>query len=148
MTNSQSSRASSIAADTLIFLSGLAVVISELLKFARVPAVVNQMTAAGFSGAKILLVATLGFSSAILFLLPRTRSIGVLLLSSFLGGAICLHVQRDEYTKALAPALLLTLAWIGTFLRHRQMLLSLDWDRGSRTYSNNETRALERDDIG
>lgn len=148
MTNSQKSRAGSIAANILIFLPGLAVMMSELLKFARVPAVVNQMAAAGFSGGKILLVATLGFSSAVLFLLPRTRSIGVLLLSSFLGGAICLHVQRDEYAKTLAPAFLLTLTWIGTFLRHRQMLWSLDWDRCSRTYSVNETRALARNDIG
>ena len=124
MTNSENSRARSIAENILIFLPGLAVVMSELLKFARVPAVVNQMAAAGFSGSKILLVATLGFSSAVLFLLPRSRSIGVLLLSSFLGGAICLHVQRNEYTKALAPAILLTLAWIGTFLRYPAALWS------------------------
>jgi hypothetical protein len=124
MTNSQSSRVVAIVANILIFLPGVAVVISELLKFARVPAVVNQMAAAGFSGAKILLVATLGFSSAVLFLLPRTRSIGILLLSSFLGGAICLHVQRSEYTKAIAPAILLTLAWIGTFLRYPEALWS------------------------
>lgn len=124
MTNSQNSRVRLIAANIQILLPGLAVVISELLKFARVPAVVNQMAAAGFSGGKIFLVATLGFSSAVLFLYPRTRSIGVLLLSSFLGGAICVHVQRNEYTKAIAPALLLTLAWIGTFLRYPAALWS------------------------
>jgi len=86
---------------------------------------VEQMAAAGFPDGKIFLVASLGFSSAVLFLYPRTRSIGVLLLSSFLGGAICVHVQRDEYAKALAPALLLALTWIGTFLRYPEMLWSV-----------------------
>jgi hypothetical protein len=72
----------------------------------------------------LTLVGGLGFTSALLFLFPRTRSIGLLLLSSFLGGAICLHVQRSEYAKALGPAMLPCMAWIGTSLRHPQMLWS------------------------
>ena len=114
-----------IAGNILIVLPGLAVALSELMKFARVPAIVNQMAAAGFLGTKIMLVAGPGLSSTLLFLYPRTRSIGILLLSAFLGGAICLHVQRGEYDKALAPLLLLALAWIGATIRHPQVLWSL-----------------------
>jgi len=138
-----------IAASILIFLPGLAVVMSELMKFARVPAIVNQMAAAGFSGNKILLVAGLGLSSAVLFLYSRTRSIGVLLLSSFLGGAICLHVQKGEYGNALAPSMLLAFAWIGTYLRHPQMLWSLDREEhGSALHSKGSARNLAPGNIG
>ena len=117
-------RARSIVGTILIFLPGLAVVSSEMLKFLHVPAVVQKMAEAGFPGGKLTLVASLGLTSALLFLYPRTRSIGVLLLSSFLGGAICLHVQRGEYANVFGPSLLLALAWAGTWLRHPVMLWS------------------------
>ena len=119
-------RARRIAGSILIFLPGLAVIVSSILKFAGVPGVVHQMTAAGFSDGKLTLVAALEISSAVLFLYPRTRSFGVLILSSFLGGAICTHVQMGEYTKGIGPSMLLTLAWVGTWLRHPQALWSLD----------------------
>jgi hypothetical protein len=119
------SRSRRIAGNILIVLSGSIVTMSELMKFAQVPTIVNYMAAAGFRGNKITLVAGLGLSSALLFLYPRTRSIGVLLLSAFLGGAICLHVQRSEYGEALGPAILLVLAWIGGAIRHPQVLWSL-----------------------
>jgi hypothetical protein len=119
------SRSRRIAGNTLIILSGLVVAMSELMKFARVPMLVNYMAAAGFRGNKILLVAGLGLSSALLFLYSRTRSIGILLLSAFLGGAICLHVQRGEYSEADGPAMLLGLAWIGAAIRHSEVLWSL-----------------------
>src|SRR5436853_138457 len=35
-------------------------------------------------------------ATAVLLLLPRTASLGVLLASSFWGGAICLHMTRGE----------------------------------------------------
>lgn len=110
----------------LIFLPGLVVAVSSIVKFAGVPGVVQSMTADGFSGGKLTLVATLEIFSAALFLFPRTRSFGVLLMSSFLGGAICTHVQMGEYAKGIGPSILLILAWIGTWLRHPQALWTPD----------------------
>ena len=120
-----------IAGNILIFLPGLVVTMSSIEKFAGMTAVVHNMAAEGFANGKLTLVASLEILSAALFLFPRTRSLGVLLLSSFLGGAICTHVQMGEYAKAIAPSLLLTLAWAGTWLRHPQAL----WipDRGRPT---------------
>lgn len=117
-------RVRSMVGNILIFLPGLGVAISSILKFVGVPAVAHQMVAMGFTGARYTLVATLEILSAILFLYPRTRSFGVLLFSAFLGGAICAHVQMGELPKAIGPALFLTLAWTGTWLRHPQMLWS------------------------
>lgn len=125
MTNGpQDNRSRSIAGNVLIFLPGLALAIFSVLKFAGVPGIAHQMIAMGFTGARYTLVATLEICSAVLFLYPRTRSIGLLFLSAFLGGAICAHVQMGEVPKGIGPAFLLTLAWIGSWLRHPQMLWS------------------------
>ncbi len=115
-----------IVGNMLIVLLGLLLASSAIVKFARVPGVVTQMAGLGFSGGKLTLVATLELFSAALFLYPRTRSLGLLVLSSFMGGVICTHVQYGEYAKALAPSVLLALAWIGTWLRHPQVLWSSD----------------------
>ncbi len=119
MTDSlQNDRAQSIVGNLLVFLPGLAVAMSSILKFAGVPGVAHQMAVMGFTGGRYMLVATLEILSAILFLYPGTRSFGLLLLSAFLGGAICSHVQIGEVSKGIGPAILLALAWTGSWLRH------------------------------
>ena len=118
------SRARRIAGSVLIVLLGLVLASSAIVKFAHVPGVVTTMAASGFANGKLTLVATLELLSAALFLLPRTRSVGLLMLSAFLGGAICTHVQLGEYSKVGGPSFLLFLVWIGTWLRHPQALWS------------------------
>jgi len=53
--------------------------------------------------------------SAILLLVPRTASLGVLLTSGFWGGAICLHLSKGEPFVVQSVFLLLT--WVGAHLR-------------------------------
>ena len=53
--------------------------------------------------------------SAILLLVPRTASLGVLLTSGFWGGAICLHMSKGEPFVVQSVFLLLT--WVGAHLR-------------------------------
>ena len=53
--------------------------------------------------------------SAILLLVPRTASLGVLLTSGFWGGAICLHMSKGEPFVLQSVFLLLT--WVGAYLR-------------------------------
>jgi hypothetical protein len=53
--------------------------------------------------------------SAILLLVPRTSSLGVLLTSSFWGGAICLHMSHGELF--VLQSVLLLLTWVGAYLR-------------------------------
>jgi hypothetical protein len=53
--------------------------------------------------------------SALLLLIPRTAALGVLLVSSFWGGAICIHMAHgDPY---FVQAGLLVLSWAGAYLR-------------------------------
>jgi DoxX-like family len=53
--------------------------------------------------------------SAILLLVPRTASLGVLLTSGFWGGAICLHMSKGE--PFVLQSVFLLLNWMGAFLR-------------------------------
>jgi hypothetical protein len=54
--------------------------------------------------------------TAILLLIPRTSSVGILLTSSFWGGAICIHMSHAEPYGL--QALLLVLSWVGAYLRN------------------------------
>jgi hypothetical protein len=114
-----------LAGTLLVILPGIALTFSSVLKFAGIPAVTAQMAEIGFAGGKLLFIAALEIVSAALFLWPRTRSIGLLLVASYLGGAICAHVQSGEFAKAVSPAALLGLAFLGVWLRHPEMLWSL-----------------------
>jgi hypothetical protein len=59
--------------------------------------------------------------TALLLLIPRT-SLGILLASSFWGGAICIHMAHGE--RYFFQATLLVLLWIGAYLRNPATLSS------------------------
>ena len=124
--NFPTNRIRRIAGNALIFLSGFGLLAAAGTKFAHLPPVVAQLTSAGFGGEKITLVASLELWCALLFLFAPTRSIGLLLVSAFLGGAIATHVQGGEYFGAMSPAIFMSLCWLGTWLRHPEMLWSLN----------------------
>ena len=59
-------------------------------------------------------------TSAILFLLPKTNKIGTLLLSSYMGGAIIIHMTNAE--SIIMPSVVLVLVWIVGYLRNPDLL--------------------------
>jgi len=62
--------------------------------------------------------------SAILYLIPRTSSLGVLLLSAHMGGAIVTHMSNSE--PFIFQAVILLLVWVGNYLRNPEMLSSFN----------------------
>lgn len=70
----------------------------------------------------LLLIGIGELVSAVLFLIPRTNSLGLLLLSAYLGGAIVTHMQHGE--PYLIPAALLLVVWLTGYLRHPEVLQS------------------------
>ena len=117
------------AGNILIFLGGLMLVASAATKFAHITPVVNQLAAIGFGGSRLMIIATLELCSAVLFLVPRTRSIGLLLISSYMGGAIAAHLGHGE--PVYQPAFVLALLWIGAYLGHPEILWSLKLSTGT-----------------
>jgi len=72
----------------MIYLLGAVLVGSAVAKFAQIPKVVSQMNAAGFDSPRLMLIVMLEADGAILFMMPRTQVLGLLLVSAYLGGAI------------------------------------------------------------
>ena len=62
-------------------------------------------------------------TSAILFMFPKTGPLGLLLLSSYLGGAIATHLQHEQ--SVLFPAAIEALVWIAAAIRFPQLSIKL-----------------------
>ena len=60
------------------------------------------------------------FVSALLFLMPKTNKIGTLLLSSYMGGAIILHMTTAQ--SIVMPSVVLILVWVVGYLRNPNLL--------------------------
>ena len=80
-------------------------------------------------------------ASAVLLLIPRTSSLGLLLGSAFWGGAICLHMSKGEEPFALQSVLLL-LTWVGAYLRVPGALASFAGCSLTERPNANPTKAL------
>ena len=109
------SKVCNIVTNILIFLPGIVLLGSSLAKFAHVPKVVARMAALGFDGPRLMIIAVLELASAALFLLPKTRPFGLLLVSAYLGGAISAHLGHGQ--PPVPPAVFLALIWMGTWLK-------------------------------
>ncbi len=59
-------------------------------------------------------------TSALLFLIPKTNKLGTILLSSYMGGAIIIHMTGG--TSILMPAVILILVWITGIIRNPELL--------------------------
>jgi hypothetical protein len=67
-------------------------------------------------GEQMQLIGAGAFLTALLLLMPRTSSLGLLLTSAFWGGAICIHMAHGE--PYVFQALMLVLTWVGAYLRN------------------------------
>ncbi|MBY0229119.1 MAG: DoxX family protein [Gemmataceae bacterium] len=102
----------------LSLLLGLVFLMSAMTKFFA-PGMVAEQMPAGI--APWLTIIGLGeLASALLFLVPLTAPLGTLLLSSYMGGAIIVHMTRqgDKPEESFIPqAVILVLIWIAGLLR-------------------------------
>jgi len=110
-----------IAAWILTGLITLLFVSSATFKFLAAPEVVVLFEKWGLRD-QLILIGAGELVSVLLFLIPRTNSLGVLLLSAYMGGAIVTHMQNGE--PYYGQAVLLLLIWIAGYLRHPELLQS------------------------
>lgn len=99
---------------------------SAFMKLSGAEEMVENFEAFGLADMRIV-IGIGEIVSAILFLIPRTSSLGVLLLSSYMGGAIVTHMSQDE--PYVFPSVVLILVWLGQFLRHPELLISFGWPK-------------------
>jgi hypothetical protein len=73
-------------------------------------------------GEHVRLIGAGALVAALLLLIPRTSSLGILLTSAFWGGVICIHMAHGE--PYLFQAVMLVLLWVGAYLRNPATLSS------------------------
>lgn len=56
----------------------------------------------------------------VLYLVPKTRYLGGLLMLAYLGGAVATHVHADD-GKLFVPVLVGIIGWLGLYLRDRKL---------------------------
>src|SRR5262252_9847021 len=112
----------------------LVLVASSLLKFAHPGAVLTYLSSMGFEDMDVYLIAVIELATALLLLFPRTRALGLLRASAYLGGAVAAHLAIHRFTTndpfvafmamhthigTLEPGVLLGAMWFGTWLSQR-----------------------------
>jgi hypothetical protein len=73
-------------------------------------------------GSRIPLLGTGEMITVLLLLIPMTSSLGVLVMSGFWGGVICIHMANGQ--DFFFPSVMLALTWVGGFLRDVRTLWS------------------------
>lgn len=100
---------------------GIAILLTALFTHSAIgklflhPEMMTQMKLADWR----IIIAIGELISVWLFLFPRTNIYGVLLLSSYMGGAIILHMTSQ--TDIVFPSIILILVWIVGFLRNPRL---------------------------
>ena len=118
MTTTKISKASNITAWAIAGLLTALFLFSAYGKFAQ-PEMLNKMNL----GYWRVIIAIGEIVSALLFLFPKTNLYGTLLLSSYMGGAIIIHMTNGMSIGM--PSAVLILVWVVGFLRNPYFLSGL-----------------------
>jgi hypothetical protein len=120
---SEPSKNRKIASWVVSALVGLAMVASSMGKFSGGEQIL-EMFEKMHLGSYRMLIGVIELGSAILFLVPRTSSLGTFLITGYFGGAIVAHLSLGEPDKLMPAIILGLLAWTGNFLRNPTMFQS------------------------
>lgn len=85
--------------------------------------VVEGTLALGYAEHHIIIVGILALISAVLYAIPKTSFLGVVLLTGFWGGAIASNLRMDHplFSHILFPVYLAVLAWGALYLTNERI---------------------------
>ncbi|HJV37871.1 MAG TPA: DoxX family protein [Geothrix sp.] len=90
-------------------------------------AVAEIVTAYGFPESAIVPIVIAECVLVVLYLVPRTSVLAVILMTGYLGGAVAAHLRIADAARAMIPLAVATFAWGGLYARNARLreLLSL-----------------------
>ena len=101
-------------------LSALAViflVFDAVIKLMRVPQVLQATAQLGYPESSIPVMAVLLLGSTFIYVVPRTRVLGAVLLTGYLGGAVATHLRvGNPLFEMTFPVMLGAIVWTGIVL--------------------------------
>ena len=90
---------------------------------AQAPVVDMLVNHLGFAASSIAAIGAVELLSALLFIVPATGPIGAVLLTGYLGGAVCSHVRVGD--PFVSPLVIGALVWVGLVLRDPRVLKAI-----------------------
>lgn len=117
--NIMTQKAIKITGWTLTIILGLLFAMSAFMKLTLHETAVAQASSFGIDGTTYQFIGVIEITSLILFIIPRTSVIGMMLLVAYLGGAIVTHLQHQQPI-AMAVIIQVTL-WITAFVRFPEL---------------------------
>lgn len=120
--NSQSTNISKARLWTSRVMAGLVILFmlfDSVFKFFPNKEVIDGTLELGYAMHHLPILGILGFSSIVLYTIPRTSIFGAVLLTGYFGGAIATHIRMDNplFSHTLFPVYLAILAWGALWLR-------------------------------
>jgi hypothetical protein len=106
-------------------LSALAVIFLTFdgsIKLMKLPMVLAASAELGFPPATIIVMGTLLLACTLLYVVPRTRIVGAVLLTGYLGGAVAAQLRVGHpMFETFFPVIVGSVAWAGLFARDRRV---------------------------
>ena len=99
--------------------------VSGVPKFFDFPGKNEMMDKMGIPLSLLPAIAVLEIAVTVIYLLPRTSFLGAILMTGYLGGAICTHLRVGD--PWFFPIIIGVLAWLGLALR-QPLIFSLSKD--------------------
>jgi hypothetical protein len=100
-------------------LVSLLFVMSSLMKFRGGTEVTEGMAHLGLPASLVVPLAILEMSCVVIYLIPATSVLGAILLTGYIGGAICTHLRvGDPFFLQIAIGVLI---WLGLYLREERL---------------------------
>ena len=113
---SRAARRTGVVVTVLVALLLLSDAVTKLM---QLQAVVDATTQMGFPASTVPIIGGTLLACLVLYLVPRTAVLGAVLLTGYLGGAVCaqLRIEAPVFTNVLFPIYVGALVWVGLYLR-------------------------------
>lgn len=114
-----SQKAKNIVSLILTGLPALMLVLSSFMKITRQPAIMDTLGKTGF-GPYIVILGVFELAFAVLLLIPKTRKLGFLFATSYLGGAAAIEIAEG---RAPIAFVFIAMAWVGMYLHDKAIFV-------------------------
>jgi len=117
------SRAASRTGTVLTVLLALFFLFDAVPKLLQLPVVVEATQQMGFAPSAVPVIGAVLLVCLALYLVPRTAILGAVLLTGYLGGAVCAQLRIDAplFSTMLFPVYVGVVVWAALYLRSPQL---------------------------
>jgi hypothetical protein len=117
------SRAAARTGTVLTALLAAFLLFDAVPKILQMPMVVQAVEAMGFAASATPVIGAVLLVCLALYLVPRTAILGAVLLTGYLGGAVCaqLRIEAPLFSTMLFPVYFGILVWVALYLRSPQL---------------------------